>query len=181
MRHIRELTRNGVWLNDISIIILIPRLVDNYKIAVHVTVGKAVQVHKHAILIRRDVPAVIIKEFQNNFPIIVHSIVIHPIAGNQLQTLAIIEDVAGQLLAVLPPSRMEIDEEIDEDWLTPKSLSITEMDFIPEEKLDVALSLIDRIIIGSKKKKILLPLISKIVMELLNHKQDSWKYKYIAY
>ena len=76
---------------------------------------------------------------------------------------------------------MEIDEEIDEDWLTPKSLSITEMDFIPEEKLDEALSLIDRIIIGSKKKKILLPLISKIVMELLNHKQDSWKYKYIAY
>ena len=114
MRHIRELTRNGVRLYDVPFIILIPRLVDNYKIAVHVTVGKAVQVHKHAILIRRDVPAVLIEEVQNNFPIIVHSIVIHPIAGNQLQALTIIEDVTGQLLAVLPTSRMEIDEEIDD-------------------------------------------------------------------
>ena len=75
---------------------------------------------------------------------------------------------------------MEIDEDIDEDWLTPKSLSITEMDFIPEEKLDEALSLIDRIILGCKSK-VVLPLISKIVMELLNHKAESWKYKYIAY
>ena len=75
---------------------------------------------------------------------------------------------------------MEIDETIDEEWLTPKSLSLSDEEFIPEEKLDEALSLIDRIIVSCKGKKIL-PIVSQIVMELLNHKDDSWKYKYIAY
>jgi len=75
---------------------------------------------------------------------------------------------------------MEIDEEIDDEWLTPKSLSLSEEEFIPEEKLDEALSLIDRIILGCKSK-VVLPIISQIVMELLNHKADSWKYRYIAY
>ena len=75
---------------------------------------------------------------------------------------------------------MEIDEEIDDDWLTPKSLSLSEEEFIPEEKLDEALSLIDRIILGCKSK-VVLPIISQIVMELLGHKAESWKYKYIAY
>jgi hypothetical protein len=75
---------------------------------------------------------------------------------------------------------MEIEEEIDDDWLTPKSLSLTEEEFIPEEKLDEALSLIDRIILGCKSK-VVLPIISQIVMELFNHKEESWKYKYIAY
>ncbi len=75
---------------------------------------------------------------------------------------------------------MEIDEDIDEDWLTPKSLSLSEEEFIPEEKLDEALSLIDRIILGCKSKGVL-PIISQIVMELLGHKAESWKYKYIAY
>ena len=75
---------------------------------------------------------------------------------------------------------MEIEEDIDEDWLTPKSLSLSEEEFIPEDKLDEALSLIDRIILGCKSKTVL-PIISNIIMELLNHKADSWKYKYIAY
>ena len=75
---------------------------------------------------------------------------------------------------------MEIEEDIDEEWLTPKSLSLSEEEFIPEEKLDEALSLIDRIILGCSSK-LVLPIISQIVMELLNHKNESWKYKYIAY
>ena len=75
---------------------------------------------------------------------------------------------------------MEIEDDIDEDWLTPKSLSLTEEEYIPEEKLDEALSLIDRIII-SCKNSVVLPIISQIVLELLNHKSDSWKFKYIAY
>lgn len=74
---------------------------------------------------------------------------------------------------------MEIDEAIDDDWLTPKSLSLTEEEFIPEEKLDEALSLIDRVILGCKSNRVL-PIISKIVLELLSHK-ESWKFKYIAY
>ena len=75
---------------------------------------------------------------------------------------------------------MEFDEEIDDDWLTPKSLSLSDEDFIPEGKLDEALSLIDRLII-SVKEKTALPIISNIIMELLNHSNESWKYKYIAY
>jgi hypothetical protein len=75
---------------------------------------------------------------------------------------------------------MEIDETIDEEWLTPKSLSLSDEEFIPEEKLDEAISLIERIIL-SCKNKVVLPIISQIVMELLSHKDDSWKYKYIAY
>ena len=74
---------------------------------------------------------------------------------------------------------MEIDETIDEDWLTPRNLSLTEEELIPEEILDEALSLIDRIIIGCSNKTVL-PIISQIIMELLNHK-ESWRLKYIAY
>ncbi len=75
---------------------------------------------------------------------------------------------------------MEFDEEIDDDWLTPKSLSLSDEDFIPEAKLDEALSLIDRLII-SVKEKVALPIISNIIMELLNHQNENWKYKYIAF
>ena len=76
---------------------------------------------------------------------------------------------------------MEIDEEIDDNWLTPKSTSLSSENFIPEQKLDEALSLIDRIILGCKKNKVILPIISQFIIELLNHEGDSWKYKYIAY
>ena len=76
---------------------------------------------------------------------------------------------------------MEMEEDIDENWLTPTSTSLSSESFIPEQKLDEALSLIDRIILGCKKNDIILPLISQLIMELLNHKDDSWKYKYIAY
>ena len=70
---------------------------------------------------------------------------------------------------------MEFDEEIDDDWLTPKSLSLSDEDFIPEAKLDEALSLIDRLII-SVKEKVALPIVSNIIMELLNHQNENWKY-----
>lgn len=76
---------------------------------------------------------------------------------------------------------MEMEEDIDDNWLTPKSTSLTSEKFIPEPKLDEALSLIDRLLLGCKKNKVLLPMISKFIMELLQHKDDSWKYKYIAY
>ena len=76
---------------------------------------------------------------------------------------------------------MEMEDDIDDDWLTPTSTSLTNEKFIPEQKLDEALSLIDRIILGCKINKVLLPIISEFIMELLKHKDDSWKYKYIAY
>ena len=52
--------------------------------------------------------------------------------------------------------------------------------YIPEAKLDEALSLIDRIILGCKNKNVL-KIISGFIQELINHINDSWKYKYIAY
>ena len=70
---------------------------------------------------------------------------------------------------------MEFDEEIDDDWLTPKSLSLSDEDFIPEAKLDEALSLIDRLIF-SVKEKVALSIVSNIIMELINHQNENWKY-----
>ena len=76
---------------------------------------------------------------------------------------------------------MEMEEDIDENWLTPTSTSLSSEKFIPEQKLDEALSLIDRIILGCKMNDVLLKIISQFIIELLKHKDDSWKYKYIAY
>ena len=76
---------------------------------------------------------------------------------------------------------MEMEEDIDDNWLTPTSTSLSSEKFIPEQKLDEALSLIDRIILGCKMNNVLLKIISQYIMELLKHKDDSWKYKYIAY
>ena len=76
---------------------------------------------------------------------------------------------------------MEMEEDIDDNWLTPTSTSLTSEKFIPEQKLDEALSLIDRIILGCKINDVLLKIISQFIIELLKHKDDSWKYKYIAY
>ena len=76
---------------------------------------------------------------------------------------------------------MEIDETIDDEWLTPKSTSLSSENYIPEPKLDEALSLIDRIVLACKESKKTLPIISGCIIELLNHKNESWKFKYIAY
>jgi hypothetical protein len=76
---------------------------------------------------------------------------------------------------------MEMEDDIDDNWLTPKSSSLSSENYIPEAKLDEALSLIDRIILGCKSKKNVLKIISSFIVELINHRNDSWKYKYIAY
>jgi hypothetical protein len=47
--------------------------------------------------------------------------------------------------------------------------------FIPEAKLDEALSLIDRLIF-SVKEKVALSILSNIIMELINHQNENWKY-----
>ena len=75
---------------------------------------------------------------------------------------------------------MQIEDTIDEDWLTPKSTSISEESFIPEEKLDEALSLLDRLILAVGPANCL-ELTSSTVMELLNHSNEHWKYQYIAF
>ena len=47
--------------------------------------------------------------------------------------------------------------------------------FIPEPKLDETLSLIDRLIF-SVKEKVALSIVSNIIMELINHQNENWKY-----
>ena len=75
---------------------------------------------------------------------------------------------------------MQIEDTIDEDWLTPKSTSIVDESFIPEERLDNALSFIERLILEVPKATCL-PIISNVVMEILNHSNEHWKYQYIAF
>ncbi|MCQ2818387.1 MAG: hypothetical protein MJ252_14060 [archaeon] len=75
---------------------------------------------------------------------------------------------------------MEIEDDIDEEWRTPKSLTLADESFIPEEKLDEAMLLLDRYILALGKKNSLI-IISNSIMELLQHSNENWKYKYIAY
>ena len=90
------------------------------------------------------------------------------------------EEKLSNLITGIFKYGMEFNNEIDEDWLTPKSASLEEEDFIPEEKLDEALSLIDRLIL-SVKPKVALKLVSNNIWELLKHSNENWKYKYMGY
>ena len=114
MRHIGKLTRDSVWFNDVPFIILIPGFVNHNKVAVHIAVHEVVQVHKHPILIGSHVPAVLVEEVQYHLPVFIDGIIVRPIASNQLQALSIIENIACQLLAILPTCRMEVDEKVND-------------------------------------------------------------------
>ena len=114
MRHIGKLASNSVWFDNIPFIILIPGFVNHNKVTVHIAVHEVIQVHKHPILIGSDVPAVLVEEVQYHFPVLIDSIIVRPITGNQFQPLAIIENIACQLLAILPTCRMEVDEKVDD-------------------------------------------------------------------
>jgi hypothetical protein len=74
---------------------------------------------------------------------------------------------------------MEIDTDITEEWATPKTESYFDEEFVPEEKLDTTLSIIDRLI-SSVGKNIVLGLLSDIVMQLISNTTD-WRYKYIGF
>jgi hypothetical protein len=74
---------------------------------------------------------------------------------------------------------MEIEDEITDDWIHPKTESYFDEEFVPEEKLSTTLGIIDRLI-SSVGKKIVLGYLSDIVMQLLNNTTD-WRYKYIGF
>ena len=76
---------------------------------------------------------------------------------------------------------MELDQTIDEDWLKPSLITYISDEFIPEQKLDEACSLLTRLFEVVDEEK-LLKITSDNIIELINHStDDQWKYKYIAY
>ena len=114
MRHVRELTRDGVRLHDVPFIILIPGLLDKDIVAVNVRIAEAVQLHEHAIAIRRYIPAGVFNKVKDDVPFPIDGLIVIPIPDDQLQLLVFPKDVTGQFPAVLEARRMEGHEEIDD-------------------------------------------------------------------
>jgi importin-5 len=75
---------------------------------------------------------------------------------------------------------LEMEDDVTDDWLTPKTESYFDEEFVPEEKLETALSLIDRLMnaLGSKT---MLAYLSDIVLQLLSNGGNDWRYKYIGF
>ena len=90
------------------------------------------------------------------------------------------KDKTNTLMTSIFKYAMEIDEVIDDDWLTPKSTSLVNESYITEEKLDEAMSLIDRLILAVGADEAL-PIVASTITELLGHAGESWKYQYIAF
>lgn len=74
---------------------------------------------------------------------------------------------------------LEMDNEIDQEWCTPKTESYFEEEFIPEENVSMTLSIMVRMI-ECLGKKMFLPFISEIVMNLIQNDKD-WRFKYVAF
>ena len=80
------------------------------------------------------------------------------------------EEKLQSLIQSLFKYAMEIEEELDEEWLTPKQTTFINDEFIPEHKLDESTSLL------------ILKIVSNNISELIQHSNEKdWKYKYIAY
>ena len=76
---------------------------------------------------------------------------------------------------------MELDQTIDDEWLNPNRNTYISDEFIPEQKLDEASSLLTRLFEHVDEEK-LLKITSENIIELIKHSSDEqWKYKYIAY
>jgi len=73
---------------------------------------------------------------------------------------------------------LEIEQEITNEWLFPKTESYSEEEVIEEEKVRNSMSFLDRIVIVSESD-IILPIISESIITLLINK-GGWKYKYLA-
>ena len=73
-----------------------------------------------------------------------------------------------------------MDEEITEEWTTPKTLSFLEEDVVPESQLQLALGMIERLCDKIDPEHILKVLVS-IVQELLAANTQDWRYKYTAF
>ena len=75
---------------------------------------------------------------------------------------------------------LEMDDEVDENWITPKSCSYVDEAFVPEEQLEATFSQIDRLIDCLGFDKVINSL-NVIVIELINRTQGGWKFKYVGF
>ena len=73
---------------------------------------------------------------------------------------------------------LEIDKEIPNDWITPQIENYFDYEEHKEEKIEFAVSTLDRLIKIFDKQK-MMTLISAAVMELMKITED-WRYKYVA-
>jgi len=75
---------------------------------------------------------------------------------------------------------LEIEDEIPNEWLNPKSDSLIEEEVIPEEKLNTSLIILERLLECGNNDDQVLALIADIIMMFIKNEQ-SWKYKYIGF
>jgi hypothetical protein len=75
---------------------------------------------------------------------------------------------------------LEMDDEITEEWTTPKTLSFLEEDVVPEPQLQLALGMVERICDKIEPEPVLKVLVT-IVQDLLANESKSWRFKYTAF
>ena len=75
---------------------------------------------------------------------------------------------------------LEMDEDIPSDWLNPKSDSLINEDVIPEEKLNTALIILERLMESADNEDQLLAMTADIIMMFIKN-ESNWKYKYIGF
>jgi len=75
---------------------------------------------------------------------------------------------------------LEMDDEITEEWTTPKTLTFLEEDVVPESQLQLALGMIERICDKLDPEPVLKVLVT-IVQDLLANESKNWRYKYTAF
>ena len=89
MGHIGILPGHGVRLNLVAIFILIPTAFNLNEPFGSIFVRKSVQVHKHPVLVRRDIIAVLIHEVQHYISLLIYGIKVIPIPNDNLQFLSL--------------------------------------------------------------------------------------------
>ncbi len=120
------------------------------------------------------------KEIDDNLREIAYELLINLIE-NMPKLMKNDEEKLSNLIQSLFKYAMEIDEEIDDEWLTPKATTFINDEFIPEQKLDEATSLLLRLF-DALDEKVVLKIVSNNIAELIQHSSEKdWKYKYIAY
>lgn len=74
----------------------------------------------------------------------------------------------------------EMDDEVDEKWITPVSSSYIDEAFVPEEQVEAAFAQIDRLIdyLGFE---FVMKELNEIIMELITNDEKAWKYKYVGF
>ena len=73
---------------------------------------------------------------------------------------------------------LEMDEDITDEWATPKAESYFDEDIIMDEKVACSIALLERLL-DIFSEEVILPYISEIVLNLLKNTSD-FRYKYIA-